>query len=510
MPLSWIVLLILAVLYVPFYIWVRISPKAEKYGLRKYGPCVMIRTRLGIRLMDKLAKYTRFWRFWGVVSQIIAFFLMAVIVYIMVVGLFNLATNMKTGGLGIEYALAIPGINPLLPIGYGILGLLVAMVIHELAHGFQTRANGMRVDSTGLLHIVVPMGAFVEPNEEDVGKSSRRAKLDLYSAGIAANFIVALVSFGLFASVLMGGITSPYGDDTAAYAVSGGSPADAAGIPSGSIIEYVNGEKFKLPAPGFETVYSWNPGDTVTVSYVTQDGNRTADMRWGVYVEKVIDGTPAAGNIFPGYTMLSMTSGGSTYKLYAHSQFSEFLSKTSPGDTITISCMTKDGTVKDVSVTLASNKSKSYLGVAATSSGMSFTTPNKILEKATNPFAGAKSLSDYATSSLKYISGPFNGFNPIPDPVKWWYDVPLGGAFWVLVSAFFWIFWLNVMLGVSNAIPAVPFDGGFIFMGWLDALLQRTGVKDEAKRKAIADRATSYMSMIMITMLVVVIAATVI
>ncbi|MDR0508510.1 MAG: metalloprotease, partial [Candidatus Methanoplasma sp.] len=73
-----------------------------------------------------------------------------------------------------------------------------------------------------------------------------------------------------------------------------------------------------------------------------------------------------------------------------------------------------------------------------------------------------------------------------------------------------WIFWLNIMLGVSNAIPAYPFDGGFTFQGGLSALLERLGMKNEKKREELTGRVTNYLSMIMIFMLILVIAAVVI
>lgn len=511
MPLVWLVLLILAILYVPFYIWVRISPKAKKYGLVKYGPCVMVKTKLGTKLMDKYCKYTRFWRLFGIFSQIVALVLMIVIVYIMVVGVFNLATSANRGGMGLEYALAIPGVNPLLPIGYGILGLFVAMVLHELSHGFQTRANSMQVDSTGLLLLVVPMGAFVEPNEAEVQKASRTAKLDLYSAGISMNFIVAVISFVLFSSVMLGGLSSPYGDSAAAYSITSGSPCDEVGIGSGVIIETVDGQPFELPGKGFPS-YSWKPGDTVTLAYVTEHGKDSKSVTWGVYIEGVTDNTSAAGNLFKGDYILglqNMTKGGPKHDIYVHGQFMEVMSETSPGDLLEFSLMKKDGTHFTKTFNIGERNGKAFTGISTSTSGMLFTTPNIILEKSRNPFMGAVTLKDYATSSLKYISGPFNGFNPIPDSVKWWYDAPLGGVFWMLVSALYWIFWLNIMLGVSNAIPAIPFDGGYIFLGWLDAVLEKAGMKDPERRKAISEKTTSYVSILMIAMLILVIAAVV-
>lgn len=510
--LSWLILIILAVIYVPFYIWVRISPKAEKYGLRKYGPCVMVRTQLGKKTMDKYAKYKRFWRAFGILSQIIALALMITIVYVMFSSMYHLATGMKTGGLGVEYALAIPGLNPLLPLWYGALGLLVSMVLHELAHGFQTRANGMRVDSTGLLHAVVPMGAFVEPNEEDVSKSSRQAKLDLYSAGISANFITALVTFTLFAGVMLGGISSPYGDDAATYAVSADSASYNVGIPAGAIIDKIDGEKFVYNPSGYTPTYSWKPGDMVSVTYITASGSHLSEkMRWGVYLEKVHDKTPAAGVLYKGEYLCSATVSGSTdtKQLYTAGDFTRFLSEITPGETVVFKCVTKDGTIEDRTIKTADKNSKAFVGVSSNTSGMMFTTPNATLEKGKNPFTGATSFTDYATAALKYVSGPFQGYSPLPESTHWWYEAPLGALFWVLVSVLYWIFWLSVMLGISNAIPAIPFDGGYIFMGWLDALMQRTGMKDEEKRRIKTEKITQSVSMVMIAMFIIVILATV-
>jgi membrane-associated protease RseP (regulator of RpoE activity) len=137
---------------------------------------------------------------------------------------------------------------------------------------------------------------------------------------------------------------------------------------------------------------------------------------------------------------------------------------------------------------------------------MSLTTPNTTLEAGRNPLYGADGIVDAGKSLMGYIVGPFNGYSPIPSGTHWWFDVPLGGAFWVIVSIFYWIFWLNVMLGVSNALPAIPFDGGFIFHGGLNALLERIGMKEEKKREELASRITNNISMIMIFLLILVVA----
>lgn len=501
-PVYW-VLLILAVLYVPFWFWVRLSPKAEKYNLKTYGPAIMVRTKLGMRLIDKYSKYHRFWRFFGTFSLIVSFFLMIVIMYILIVGVLNISNNINSGGMGIEYALAIPGLNPLLPLGFGIIGLIVAVCLHELAHGMQTASNGMRVSSTGLLHLVIPMGAFVEPNEEDVQKAGRRVKLDLYTAGISTNFVVGTIAFLIFSGVMLGGISSPYGDQAAIYGITSDSPAYDSGIPSGSIIESINGEEFDLDV--YE--YSWVPGDVVTISYIAENSAGTVDITWGVHIETVVSGSPADdAGLEKHWFLLSFTdSNGIETLIYTASQFQSYMSETSPGDTIQVTYLTSDGNKEYVDVTLSSNGSKGFLGVSTTTSGMTFSTPNAVLDIAKNPFYGDETLTDYATSAISYISGPFNGFSPLPDSVKWWYDVPLGDAFWWFASLFYWIFWLNIILGVSNAIPAVPFDGGFVLLGGVDYILEKMGRKDRQQREELANTIASYVSTVVWFIIILVI-----
>ena len=504
---TYIILLILTIFYIPFYVWVRRSPKAAELGLAKYGPCVMIKTKFGTKLMDRLSRYRRFWRFFGALSLVISLFLMAFIILVIVVGVMNLAGSISSPGLGAEYALAIPGLNPLLPFWYGVLGLIVAMVVHELAHGMQTRANDMRVDSTGVLYGVVPLGAFVEPNEKDIEKSSRRGKLDLYTAGVSANFITAAAAFFIFAFLMLGNVSSDYGDNAAVYQMTSGSPAFDAGIPSGAIIESVNGEEY-LFTDDYSIHYSWQPGDEVTISYLTESGRQTAEnVRWGLFVERISSGSPADKSELIEKTFIVSINGT---LIYGYSEFISFMRDTKPGDVATISCMKADGERYTAYIEeLGNNEGIGYIGIVTTTSGMNFTTPNTMLDRGRNPVYGAESVADVATSMLSYISGPFSGLSPMPQSVHWWYDVPMDDVFWVLISVLYWIFWLNIMLGVSNAIPAFPFDGGFIFQGSLSALLERLGMKNGEKREKLTGRVTNSLSMVMIFLLVVVIAAVV-
>ncbi len=80
---------------------------------------------------------------------------------------------------------------------------------------------------------------------------------------------------------------------------------------------------------------------------------------------------------------------------------------------------------------------------------------------------------------ITYILLPFQRLSPFPEPLTDLYEVtgPLSAlptdAFWILANIFYWLFWLDLMLGMTNALPAVPMDGGHIFKDSLDSIIKR-------------------------------------
>lgn len=179
---------------------------------------------------------------------------------------------------------------------------------------------------------------------------------------------------------------------------------------------------------------------------------------------------------------------------------------TGPGDQVAIGYYDRSaGGWKEITVDLASKDGIGFLGVSVNTAGMALATPSQVLDIATNPFYGRDSVPDRAVGMFSYLSNPFSGFSPVPDSIHWWYEQPFSG-FWILACIFYWLFWLNILLGVTNALPAMPFDGGLIFRDWVGCLLERYGGnRDPDRREVQLNEITRNISTMMLVLLIVVI-----
>ncbi len=525
MSLAYFVLLILLIVYIPIWVWAWRKPEAAaKWHLQKYGPCLMIRTKLGMRTMDRFARYPRFWHAFGFLSKVVSAVLFLMMMYMLIVAVIALPERFASDStIGIEYALAIPGFNPIMPLSYGIAALVIAMVVHELGHGIQARVNGMRVDSSGLLYGVVPLGAFVEPNEEDLAKAPRKAQLDVYTAGITVNTALAVVSM-LLMVLACGCVSTDYGDSAGVYYMDDGSPAYEAGIPASALVLEISesgadefakvstitegGISYLVKEDGSDL--GFDPLKRYDIRYKDSDGVHTAEgVQMGAYIKALTANSPAdSAGIGTGTFIQSVTDGrtGETVMITGPLSFMHFMAGTVPGQEISMSTVDADGNVSTFDHIVLSSKGEiGFLGMSVTTGGMTLTTPNILLDKATDPFYGADNGYEYVRSFFSYLSGPFNGMDPISDEVKWWYDAPAGDLFWVAVTLLYWLFWLDILLAISNALPTYILDGGFIFAGGVNWLLEKLKVEEERREKLTQSIAGSVSSITLFLFMLVIV-----
>ena len=150
-----------------------------------------------------------------------------------------------TQGPPIQSYLLLPGLNPVIPVIYGIIGIVVAVVIHEGMHGVIARRLKLPVRSTGLLFfLIVPIGAFVEIDDKEIQKSKFRDSGRIMAGGPGSNIIVALVALAILL-VIVGGLVPAQFNGAYVQTIVQGSPADTlhsqGHLVSGDIIVAVNG-----------------------------------------------------------------------------------------------------------------------------------------------------------------------------------------------------------------------------------------------------------------------------
>lgn len=404
----------------------------EKHNLSLAGPILMWKTQKGRDAIDRIARPRRFWRFYGDLSLVLVGLTMAGVTGLLIWEA-TLVQNaaVRANPPSPNQLLGLPGINPLIPVGYGIFGLALAVVLHEFAHGILSRVANIKIRSLGGVFLIVPIGAFVEPDEDEMRAMPPRDRARLYAAGPATNIVLALLFAFLFSSVMMTSVAPIHdgvgivGFDEQHY-----SPAQSAGVQPYTVITSLN--------------------NTPITSYA---------------------------------------------------DFQAALARTRPGENVSV--VTYDGTAyRTTTVQLGQNPdnaSVAYLGIYAFDVSTDYFHPLTNVDR----FGGVP----YAI--LSYISLPFQGRAPIQDPQVRFYRIegPLAAIpapiFWVLANTMYWLFWLNVMLGATNALPAVPLDGGYIFKDALAGLVTRLrrGIKAEDRDRIVAQ--ATYFSALLILALIV-------
>jgi len=233
------------------------------------GPILTVHTKRGKKLLEWLARPKRFWRAWGNFGLGIALVVMVGTFLLLIVQAIAVIQNPPpaTAATEPQNVLVIPGVNQFLPLSVApeiLLGLLVGLVVHEGGHGIMCRVENIEVRSMGIAALaILPVGAFVEPDEESRGEADRGSQSRMFAAGVTNNFAVTLAAFLLLFGPVVGSIAVAPG-----AAVGGSLPdsaAEAADIGAGDRIVSVDGESVESNAD-LDAVLSNTDSRTVTVT----------------------------------------------------------------------------------------------------------------------------------------------------------------------------------------------------------------------------------------------------
>jgi membrane-associated protease RseP (regulator of RpoE activity) len=210
----------------------------------KFG-ILMLRTKKGLNLLDKLARVK--------ITKPLAWIMLYLMPIAAAAALFlilgTISIYLSPQGADVaQYVrsltplanLLFPGINPYLPIVYGWIALIVAIVAHEAAHGIVAKSLNLPVKSAGLLFfLVIPIGAFVEVDDKQLRAARARDAGRVLAAGSGINFIIGLISLALL--IISVASMVPIVKGAAITAVAEGSyPAYTAGIKPGDFITAIN------------------------------------------------------------------------------------------------------------------------------------------------------------------------------------------------------------------------------------------------------------------------------
>ena len=384
---------------------------------RALGFILMIRTHKGQNALDRLAKPKAAWRAYGELSLWVCRFAMGlVLLLVLMTFVVSIISPPQRAPPSASELVAIPGLNPVIPLGWGAMAFIVSLVIHEYGHGLQARAHGMRVRSFGLLLLgPLPLGAFAEPQAEELTKAPSRERQRLFAAGPATNLFAALICM-----ILLGVVASQF-------------TANVQGVHAQSMVVDSGADEAGL-----------EPYDSI----ISINGSATSDLN---AFSSVMDGLQPNQSV---PMLIKRASNGEDVLLNVTlgSKYQHYLDL---------------GWQKEDLEAAGIEENSSFLGVI----GLSEATNG--IDRLAGPYhadwnGNAFSRILYSpVHLLTILVTPFDysgvSIHPFEES-KLSAEGFLGiGTLLFIVNMLFWLIWVNILLGFTNLIPMVPFDGGHMF-----------------------------------------------
>ena len=464
-----LVLLLLVGWYVLIKTWERNGTLDRWNATRALGIVLMVRTQRGQRLLDRLARPRKFWRAYGEVSLWVCSIAMLAVAFVVLLAFVTSLLNPPTAAPpSASELVAVPGLNPVIPLGWGALAFIVSLVIHEFGHGLLARGHGMRVRSFGLLQLgPLPLGAFAEPQSDELMRAPRRERLRMFAAGPATNLFAAFVML-----LLLGGVAGQFVAKEDYIHIQGivkDEGADQAGMQPWDTLVSIDGQPVHTTEDFRTILLDYSANDSIDLVVLHQTGER-------------VTLTATLGDKYAHYAAL-----GWDEEVLANMEIE-------PGDP--------------------------FLGVEGLSEGTAG------IDRLAGPLSprwegtlGQRALMlPFHVLTILIIPFELNGvaIHPFEESLMTAGDglaaSVLGEDILLLLAhLFFWLMWVNILLGFTNLIPMVPFDGGHMLRDMLHAFL--SGLKRVGRKLKLWDlhpmwvdhissKASSLSSLLLLVMLV--------
>lgn len=290
---------------------------------------------------------------------------------------------------------------------YFIIAIALVAIVHEFAHGIFARLNKIRIKSTGVACLGPFLGAFVEQDDKQMNKASKKAQLAVLAAGTFANVILALLCSLLLAGFFLISFTPQgYAFDTYAYTV-------------------VNASTLAMPTAMTIGAHTYQKIMQDNTTYFLDEHANLSTLSGQLIL--AYEDTPAFRAQL-GKTITHIN----TIPITSYASLNKTLRSLSPYQTITLTTLTQEGT-QETTLTLSERDGRAYLGI--------MTVP-------------------YQRKGL--LGAWYQLVNTIKD-AHVSYKAAFSGAQFIY-DLLWWIVIINILVALFNMFPAGMLDGGRFFL----------------------------------------------
>lgn len=274
--------------------------KAERHAI-----FLLMRTERGKEFISSISGF-RFWPAIATFGVVIALLGMVLVIFSLGYAIYS-TYFLKAHIEGAK--LVIPGVT--IPFWYGIIGLVTVLVIHEFSHGIIARSENVPIKNLGAVFLtIIPIGAFVEPDEDELKEKSGIAKLRVYSAGSFGNIVLAMGALIAWLS-FSAQVFDP--NSIQIVEVVKGSPADGI-LDEGMIIREINGQTISSRNDFLEATRKIEAGEEVSIktnkgSYLIEAMSRERQPTRGYISIRVHNAAKAGISNYAGISLLLFIEG---------------------------------------------------------------------------------------------------------------------------------------------------------------------------------------------------------